>query len=243
MARYPVDNRIKVAGQIPFGGADPNARFGRHAGDDSANGTGTNVYAPASGTVTGYTSGQYTGKVVEIFDGQYYPHVFHLKDQTVSPGQRVTEGQLIGHSDNTGLSTGPHVHFGVSKVSVPDTKSFSDYIDPMEYIKSGDYIMNDEDAKQLFITTYHTNPKPEQYAGWVGKYTRDQARAERDTEPWAIQNHAITYYDQTKANLDAALAEIERLKKEGADVNDEEIDRVIKETQEAADAAKKLKKG
>lgn len=138
MARYPVDNRIKNGQQIPFGGADSNARYGKHAGDDSANGVGTPVYAPATGRVTAYSSSQYHGNVVEIQDDRgLFPHIFHLRDRLVQTNQQVAEGQLVGYSGSTGLSTGPHVHFGVSKKSVPTTTSFADFIDPMEYIKQG----------------------------------------------------------------------------------------------------------
>lgn len=145
MPRYPVNNRIKIPSHIPFGQPDPNSRWKRHAGDDSANGSGTAVYAPASGVVTGYTGDQYQGLVVEIRDGQYYPHVFHLRSREVSPGQSVSEGQLIGYSGSTGLSSGPHVHFGVGKKSLLNITSFSEFIDPMEYIKQGGKKMLSED--------------------------------------------------------------------------------------------------
>lgn len=38
----------------------------------------------------------------------------HLKDWTVRPGQEVHFGDVIGHSGNTGRSTGPHLHFQVN---------------------------------------------------------------------------------------------------------------------------------
>lgn len=142
---YPVKNRIKVAGHIPFGGADSNAKYGRHSGDDSANPTGTDVYAPTDGVVTSYKYSQYHGNIVEIFDGTDYPHSFHLSQRLVNDGQRVTAGQLVGKSGNTGLSTGPHIHFGVSKKSVPNTTSFNDFIDPMEWLKQGEEMIQDTD--------------------------------------------------------------------------------------------------
>lgn len=138
MPRLPLDEPYTIT--QPFGVPDPNAKHGFHAGIDMAAGIGTPVYAPVSGVVTpaigAATSNQ--GNVVEIFDGKYYPHSFHLRDRLVSPGQNVTEGQLVGHVGITGLTTGPHDHFGVGKVSWPKTKSINDYIDPMEYIKGGD---------------------------------------------------------------------------------------------------------
>ena len=40
----------------------------------------------------------------------------------VRVGQRVHAGELIGHSGNTGYSSGPHLHFIVSRPSVADGK-------------------------------------------------------------------------------------------------------------------------
>lgn len=53
-----------------------------------------------------------------------YAHL-HLDSAQVSPGMRVSAGQFIARSGNTGFSTGPHLHFVVQKnagmrlVSVP----------------------------------------------------------------------------------------------------------------------------
>lgn len=40
---------------------------------------------------------------------------WHLKDFNVHDGQKVNPGDLLGHGDNTGLSTGDHLHFGLKK--------------------------------------------------------------------------------------------------------------------------------
>ena len=39
----------------------------------------------------------------------------HLKSFDVKNGEEVEEGQLVGRADNTGMSTGPHLHFGLRR--------------------------------------------------------------------------------------------------------------------------------
>lgn len=43
----------------------------------------------------------------------------HLASWTVKPGELVKRGQLIGHSDSTGLAGGDHLHFGVYLDGIP----------------------------------------------------------------------------------------------------------------------------
>jgi len=50
-----------------------------------------------------------------------YAHLSH-GSELVRTGQRVAVGDLIGHSGNTGYTSGPHLHFIVSKPSVADGK-------------------------------------------------------------------------------------------------------------------------
>lgn len=75
--------------------------------------TGTPIRASQSGTVsvakkdtTGY------GVHVEIaHEGGYLTVYGHMKKFTVAVGDHVNAGDQIGLSDNTGNSTGPHLHF------------------------------------------------------------------------------------------------------------------------------------
>lgn len=84
-----------------------------HKGIDIACPSGSTVVAAASGVVTytGWTSGG--GNSVMIDHGGMTTVYFHLSGYAVSAGQSVSAGQCIAYSGNTGVSTGPHLHFGV----------------------------------------------------------------------------------------------------------------------------------
>ena len=52
----------------------------------------------------------------EDTDGQVYMHIYwHLKGYVVKLGDYLDTGDLIGYADNTGRSTGTHLHYGLYK--------------------------------------------------------------------------------------------------------------------------------
>ncbi len=53
-------------------------------------------------------------------------HYGHLSKVDVKVGQKVKRGDVIAYVGNTGLSTGPHLHYEVSVNKVPTN--------PMTYI-------------------------------------------------------------------------------------------------------------
>ena len=65
----------------------------------------------------------------------YYTYYAHLASAAVSAGQKVRAGDVIGHSNNTGASTGPHLHFGL-KID-GQSPAYKGYVDPMPYFSSG----------------------------------------------------------------------------------------------------------
>jgi len=85
-----------------------------HQGIDIINDVGTPVYATADGTVqfAGRESG--LGIIVAINHGYSASTIYgHLSKTLVRQGQSIRRGQLIALSGNTGLSTGPHLHYEV----------------------------------------------------------------------------------------------------------------------------------
>ena len=95
-------------------------QYPAHNGVDIAGPYGTPIYAADSGIVTTakYTNRGY-GVYVIIEHGNGYQTVYgHCSSLTVSYGQQVTKGQLIGYMGSTGNSTGNHLHFEIKSGNV-----------------------------------------------------------------------------------------------------------------------------
>lgn len=90
-----------------------------HKGIDLNPGDGYPIQAIADGVVvTAEESGALGAHVIieHTVDGQLVRSVYaHMRSGsiTVSVGQSVARGQQVGQVGNTGLSTGPHLHFGI----------------------------------------------------------------------------------------------------------------------------------
>ncbi len=99
-----------------------------HNGIDMACSQGTPIYATRAGTVTtaSYQAGG-AGYYVSINHGDGFSSIYmHMTHFVVSGGQSVSQGQLIGYVGSTGISTGPHLHFGISYAGT--------YVNPLAYI-------------------------------------------------------------------------------------------------------------
>ena len=99
-----------------------------HNGVDMACAQGTPIYASRGGTVTrtSYQAGG-AGNYVSINHLDGFSSVYmHMTHYVVSQGQTVSQGQLIGYVGSTGISTGPHLHFGISYAGT--------YVNPLAYI-------------------------------------------------------------------------------------------------------------
>jgi murein DD-endopeptidase MepM/ murein hydrolase activator NlpD len=91
------------------------------------------IAAPLGAPVTAAADGRVTF-VGHLPDGAEVVSIYaHLDDTfmrpTVRVGQSVTRGQVIGYVGLTGLTTGPHLHFGVRKAGDP--------VDPLSVIAAG----------------------------------------------------------------------------------------------------------
>lgn len=98
-----------------------------HDGLDIAVPEGTAVVAVKSGTVTEIRQSQTLGLVLEYetTDG-FVVQYAHLQDVLVTKEEKIKQGQTIAESGNSGLSTGPHLHYSLRKDEI--------IVDPMSYV-------------------------------------------------------------------------------------------------------------
>ena len=99
-----------------------------HTGVDLSAPLGTPVMAAADGVVVavGHGASGYGNFVVIAHGGGIATLYGHLLDTSVSVGQTVARGQVIGLEGSTGFSTGPHLHF--------ELRVYEQVTDPMPYL-------------------------------------------------------------------------------------------------------------
>lgn len=98
-----------------------------HKGIDIAAPTGTSVVAAKEGTVTTASYQSAAGNYIMVYHGNStYTVYMHLSAIHVSVGQKVSQGEVIGAVGSTGVSTGPHLHFGVNVNG--------SYVNPLNYV-------------------------------------------------------------------------------------------------------------
>ena len=113
--RWPCPSSTRVTSDYgtrvsPMSGASSN-----HKGIDIGASAGADIIAAADGTVTAASYSSAAGNYVMIdHGGGLYPVYMHASSLLVSPGQTVSAGDVIAKVGSTGISTGSHLHFGVS---------------------------------------------------------------------------------------------------------------------------------
>jgi murein DD-endopeptidase MepM/ murein hydrolase activator NlpD len=111
--------------------------FRLHAGVDWAVQTGTPVMAVANGKVefAGVAGG--FGNHVRLQHDGYETSYSHLDRfaEGISVGKAVAQGDVIGYSGTTGLSTGPHLHFQYYINKVP--------VDPLVHMEAQNAVPDD----------------------------------------------------------------------------------------------------
>ncbi len=136
----------KALMKTPINGARLSSPFGNrkhpilgftkhHNGTDFAAPTGTPIMASGNGTVIKAGWCGNGGNCVRIRHNSSYTTGYgHMSKIATRTGRRVRQGQIIGYVGNTGMSTGPHLHYTVSyngkfvnsqKLKLPSGKTLS----------------------------------------------------------------------------------------------------------------------
>tara|TARA_B000000477_G_scaffold123799_1_gene129956 strand:+ start:1015 stop:1761 length:747 start_codon:yes stop_codon:yes gene_type:complete len=97
-----------------------------HFGIDIVSDESTPIIAIANGVViySDFSRELGNGVVIDHQNG-YYSHYYHNEENFVKKNEKIDKGMLIAKLGNTGVSTGPHLHFEIWKDGVP--------IDPLTF--------------------------------------------------------------------------------------------------------------
>lgn len=111
---YPTYGRIST----PFGWRTHPITRARdfHNGIDISNATGTPIYVTADGRVTEVSYNRFIGNYIVVRHGYGYATKYgHLNKSLVKVGDEVRKGEIIAEMGNSGRSTGPHLHYEVTR--------------------------------------------------------------------------------------------------------------------------------
>ena len=123
---FPVEGRVSQG----FGHREiiNGKRAGNHRGVDFAVINGTEIKAPNAGKVVFVKRLQAFGGTMVLDHGQgIHTLYFHLSKMLAEVGQNVEKNDIIALSGNSGISSGPHLHWGISVHNLR--------VDPMQWVK------------------------------------------------------------------------------------------------------------
>jgi murein DD-endopeptidase MepM/ murein hydrolase activator NlpD len=141
----PVNVTMRLGDGLKFRDVHPVLGSPRwHFGQDFRCPVGTEVYATGAGVVyfAGNEHDGFGNKVV-IDHGYGYRTIYgHLSEWKVKRGDKVNRGDLIAISGNTGVTTGPHLHYQIDLFGehVNPLWYFSDNLTEEEYFRMLDYL-------------------------------------------------------------------------------------------------------
>lgn len=140
---YPMDSYRRISDTFGYRFHPLLKKQHLHTGIDFSAKIGTPIYATADGVVE-FARKHYNGgygnliKIDHSFGFKTY--YAHLDDLLVKRGDFVKKGQMIAYSGNSGVSTGPHLHYEI--------RFLGTYIDPQGFVewsmKDFDLIFNKE---------------------------------------------------------------------------------------------------
>ncbi len=111
---FPMASYKYVSSDYGYRNAPTRGASTFHRGIDFAAPAGTDIYAAYDGEVAAAAYSSAMGNYIMVdHGGGLYTVYEHCSAIYVSKGEKVVMGQTIGAVGSTGISTGPHLHFGV----------------------------------------------------------------------------------------------------------------------------------
>ncbi|OIQ17404.1 MAG: hypothetical protein BM556_11405 [Bacteriovorax sp. MedPE-SWde] len=131
LTSYPTEDPSRLTSGygprvFPFSGFHSGVDFGQSD-------TSGNVYATEAGYVSEVSQTSRGTTFINVIDGKGNIHGYYHTSTLLQSGTYVKEGQLIGITDTSGRSTGPHLHYTIQ--TGPDRSS---RINPMDYLIGND---------------------------------------------------------------------------------------------------------
>lgn len=125
----------------------------KHNGIDFLTQDGCPVIAAHDGYVGYAGKDRYGGINIKLFRTRYgrsyFTVYYHLKKTKVKTGDNVKAGELLGWADNTGMSTGHHLHFGLKEcadiMTVNCNNGYKGAIDPSPYFIDKNWMLKPVD--------------------------------------------------------------------------------------------------
>ncbi|WP_051437817.1 murein hydrolase activator EnvC family protein [Eubacterium xylanophilum] len=126
--RWPLDFKTRISSRFGARTAPTRGASTYHKGIDLKAVTGAKIKAAGDGEVVTATYSATAGNYVMIYHGNsMYTVYMHASKLKCRVGDTVKAGQTIALVGSTGISTGSHLHFGISVNGA--------YVDPLNYIK------------------------------------------------------------------------------------------------------------
>ena len=168
-------------------------KYRAHLGTDYAAKRGTPIYSSGDGTVVFSSRTRGYGNLVKIkHKGGYLTLYAHMKyfAKGIKRGVKVKIGQQIGAVGTTGLSTGPHLHFGFYKDGIA--------IDPESMVSIQQTIILEKIDTSKFIRL--RNLYKNKINGLVRRFKKGQFTSVRYDYPNLISETTLTSFDDVESD-------------------------------------------
>ena len=125
--RWPLPVSGTITSYFGYRNAPTAGASTYHKGIDISVPIGTSVLAAKSGIVVTASYSASAGNYIALYHGDgVYSYYMHCSSLVAGVGEEVSAGQKVALSGNTGISTGPHLHFAIYANGA--------YVNPLDYV-------------------------------------------------------------------------------------------------------------